>query len=203
MRWVAWRRALSASSHTTTLLSGTRATTSITRDVGMAAGTASAARDDEPPSPYGNTSTRVASCSTRQVRRIAGAERRATSTTSSTTCMRREFDGGRLSRSPMTPPEYYLGAYAYNEDAGTTANGSSTTRSASETRSPVSAWAFGEGTRPESGTTARFVPRDKRDLPASTYPQFDSWASVEIHRPGGPFSPYTGARYAYSQIADI
>jgi hypothetical protein len=40
-------------------------------------------------------------------------------------------------------------------------------------------------------------------LPASTYPQFESWVSGRYDRPGGPFDPHTGESYAYSQIADV
>jgi hypothetical protein len=39
-------------------------------------------------------------------------------------------------------------------------------------------------------------------LPESTYPQFKSWVAGKYDRPGGPFDPHSGARYAYSQIAD-
>jgi Zinc carboxypeptidase len=40
-------------------------------------------------------------------------------------------------------------------------------------------------------------------LPTATFPQFDSWVSAKYDRPGGPFDPHTGTRYAYSQIADV
>ena len=40
-------------------------------------------------------------------------------------------------------------------------------------------------------------------LPASTYPQFTSWAAARYDRPGGPFDPHTGDHYVYSQIADV
>jgi hypothetical protein len=39
-------------------------------------------------------------------------------------------------------------------------------------------------------------------LPPSTYPQFESWVAGKYDRPGGPFEPHTGGKYAYSQIAD-
>ena len=39
-------------------------------------------------------------------------------------------------------------------------------------------------------------------LPPSTYPQFESWVAGKYDRPGGPFEPHTGTKYAYSQIAD-
>src|SRR3954447_22649270 len=34
------------------------------------------------------------------------------------------------------------------------------------------------------------------------YPQFESWVAAKYDRPGGPFDPHSGTRYAYSQIAD-
>jgi Zinc carboxypeptidase len=40
-------------------------------------------------------------------------------------------------------------------------------------------------------------------LPPEDFPQFESWVSAKYDRPGGPFDPHTGARYAYSQIADV
>jgi hypothetical protein len=39
-------------------------------------------------------------------------------------------------------------------------------------------------------------------LPIGTYPQFESWVAGKYDRPGGPFEPHTGMKYAYSQIAD-
>ena len=40
-------------------------------------------------------------------------------------------------------------------------------------------------------------------LPASEYPQFESDKSARWDKPGGPFDPHSGSRYAYSQIADV
>ena len=40
-------------------------------------------------------------------------------------------------------------------------------------------------------------------LPVNEYPQFESSASARWAKPGGPFSPHTGSRYVYSQIADV
>lgn len=98
--------------------------------------------------------------------------------------------------------QYYLGAYAYNEDAGTTANGK--LYDALGVRDPFTglSWAFGGNAAGNQDHGASFL-ATSGILPASTYPQFNSWASVRYNRPGGPFSPHTGARYAYSQIADV
>jgi len=40
-------------------------------------------------------------------------------------------------------------------------------------------------------------------MPASEYPQFNSWVSARYDRPGGPFDPHTGEYYVHSQIADV
>ena len=40
-------------------------------------------------------------------------------------------------------------------------------------------------------------------LPPDEFPQFLSWPSSRWDKPGGPFEPHTGDRYAYSQIADV
>ena len=98
--------------------------------------------------------------------------------------------------------QYYLGAYAYNEDAGTTANGK--LYDALGVRDPFTglSWAFGGNAAGNQDHGASFL-ATSGILPAATYPQFNSWASVRYNRPGGPFSPHTGARYAYSQIADV
>ena len=39
-------------------------------------------------------------------------------------------------------------------------------------------------------------------LDPAIYPQFESWVAAKYDRPGGPFDPHSGTRYAYSQIAD-
>ncbi|MDQ5814716.1 MAG: zinc carboxypeptidase [Actinomycetota bacterium] len=40
-------------------------------------------------------------------------------------------------------------------------------------------------------------------LPPDEFPQFLSWPSSRWDKPGGPFEPHTGSRYAYSQLADV
>jgi hypothetical protein len=40
-------------------------------------------------------------------------------------------------------------------------------------------------------------------LAEDEYPQFASSASARWAKPGGPFDPHTGSKYAYSQIADV
>lgn len=40
-------------------------------------------------------------------------------------------------------------------------------------------------------------------LPVDQFKQFESWASAQWDKPGGPFEPHTGNQYVYSQIADV
>ena len=40
-------------------------------------------------------------------------------------------------------------------------------------------------------------------LPATEFPQFESWPSARWSKPGGPFDPHTGQQFVYSQIADV
>ncbi len=52
------------------------------------------------------------------------------------------------------------------------------------------------------GTTSSFI-ATSGVLPQSEFPQFASEPSSRWDKPGGPFDPHTGNRYAYSQIADV
>jgi hypothetical protein len=98
--------------------------------------------------------------------------------------------------------QYYLGAYLYNEDAGTTAKG--TLYDVLGVNNPFSSlgWSFGSPSANNQDHSASFI-TTSGILPVSDYPQFDSWASAKYARPGGPFDPHTGSFYAYSNIADI
>ena len=98
--------------------------------------------------------------------------------------------------------QYYLGAYVYNDDAGTTANGKLYDVVGTDTPFDSLAWSFGGPSANNQDHSASFI-ATSGILPASTYPQFRSWASAKYDRPGGPFDPHTGSFYAYSNIADI
>ena len=98
--------------------------------------------------------------------------------------------------------QYYLGAYTYNEDAGTTANGKLYDVLGVDEPFTGLSWMFGGNAAGNQDHSASFI-ATSGILPASTYPQFESWPSAKYNRPGGPFSPHTGTRYAYSQIADV
>jgi hypothetical protein len=99
--------------------------------------------------------------------------------------------------------EYWFGAFLVNANAGR--NGS-TPYNAFGTDTPfagVSAWSFNgaDSAGNHSNGMNSFIATGGI-LPKAIYPQFDSWVSAKYDRPGGPFDPHTGARYAYSQIAD-
>jgi hypothetical protein len=98
--------------------------------------------------------------------------------------------------------QYYLGAYLYNEDAGTTSRG--TLYDVAGVGDPFGglSWSFGGPSANNQDHSASFI-ATSGILPTADYPQFDSQASAKFVRPGGPFDPHTGSHYAYSQIADV
>jgi hypothetical protein len=98
--------------------------------------------------------------------------------------------------------QYYLGAYLYNDDAGTTAKG--TLYDVLGVGDPFGglSWSFGGPSANNQDHSASFI-ATSGILPKQQYPQFDSWPSAKYVRPGGPFDPHTGSYYAYSQIADV
>ncbi len=98
--------------------------------------------------------------------------------------------------------QYYLGAYIYNDDAGTKANGQLYDVLGVADPFGGLTWSFGGPSANNQDHSASFI-ATSGILPAQTYPQFDSWASARYVRPGGPFDPHTGTYYAYSQIADV
>jgi Zinc carboxypeptidase len=98
--------------------------------------------------------------------------------------------------------QYYLGAYLYNDEAGTTATGKLYDVTGADTPFESLTWSFGGPSANNQDHSASFI-ATSGILPASQYPQFTSWASAKYVRPGGPFDPHTGSHYVYSQIADV
>ena len=98
--------------------------------------------------------------------------------------------------------QYYLGAYIYNDDAGTTANGKLYDVTGTDTPFAGLGWSFGGPSANNQDHSASFITTGGI-LPPSIYPQFTSWASAKWARPGGPFEPHSGTHYMYSQIADV
>jgi hypothetical protein len=98
--------------------------------------------------------------------------------------------------------QYYLGAYLYNDDAGTTAKGTLYDVAGADDPFKALSWTFGAPSANNQDHSASFIVTSGL-LPAATYPQFTSTASAKYARPGGPFDPHTGQYYVYSGIADI
>ncbi len=153
-------------------------------------------------SPSARTSTRAAVCSTRASTR-ACRSRRATSSIPRRT--RRAIPTARPTAARRLSDDflqYYLGAYLYNEDAGTTSKG--TLYDVLGVDNPFNSlgWSFGSPSANNQDHSASFI-ATSGILPKAQFPQFDSWAAAKYVRPGGPFDPHTGTYYAYSNIADI
>ncbi len=98
--------------------------------------------------------------------------------------------------------QYYLGAYIYNEDAGTTAKGTLYDVLGVDDPFDALGWSFGAPSANNQDHSASFITTSGL-LPKAQFPQFDSWAAAKYARPGGPFDPHTGSYYVYSNIADI
>ena len=98
--------------------------------------------------------------------------------------------------------QYYLGAYLYNDDAGTTSNGKLYDVLGVADPFTGLSWALGGPSAGNEDHSASFITMSGI-LPASQYPQFTSWASAKYNRPGGAYEPRTGEHYMYSQIADV
>jgi Zinc carboxypeptidase len=98
--------------------------------------------------------------------------------------------------------QYYLGAYLYNDDAGTASNGHLFDVLGVDTPFEPLTWSFGGPSANNQDHSASFI-ATSGILPPSAYPLFRSWPSVKYVRPGGPFDPHTGSFYAYSNIADV
>ena len=98
--------------------------------------------------------------------------------------------------------QYYLGAYLYNDDAGTMPNGRLFDVVGVDDPFDSLAWGFGGPSANNQDHSASFI-ATSGILPASEYPLFTSWPSAKYVRPGGPFDPHTGSFYMYSNIADV
>ncbi len=97
--------------------------------------------------------------------------------------------------------QYWLGAGIYNDDAGTSPDGSPFDVIGLDTPFAGLAWSFGHPSARNQDHTASFLTTSAL-LPPDRYPQFQSWPAANYDRPGGPFVPHTGSQYAYSQIED-
>jgi hypothetical protein len=114
-------------------------------------------------------------------------------------------DSGQDGCQPLSDDflQYYLGAYFYNDGAGTDSKGNTFDVLGSANPFTGLTWSFGGGSSANNQDHSASFIATSGLLPASTYPQFTSSASAKYSRPGGPFEPHTGSNYVYSQIADI
>ena len=97
--------------------------------------------------------------------------------------------------------QYWLGAGIYNDDAGTSPDGSPFDVIGLDTPFAGLSWSFGHPSARNQDHTASFLTTSAL-MPPDRYPQFQSWPAANYDRPGGPFVPHTGSQYAYSQIED-
>ena len=98
--------------------------------------------------------------------------------------------------------QYYLGAYIYADDAGTTAKGTLYGAEGTDTPFKFLSWSFGSPSANNQDHSASFL-ATSTFLPANEYPQFTSWRSARWIKSGGPFEPHTGSYYLHSRIADV
>jgi Zinc carboxypeptidase len=99
--------------------------------------------------------------------------------------------------------QYWLGSYLVNLNAGRADDGSIFDAFGTDTPfAGVETWTFNGADSAANQNTANSFIATSGILPPSEYPQFRSWVAAKYDRPSGPFDPHTGARYAYSQIAD-
>src|SRR5206468_2151336 len=94
--------------------------------------------------------------------------------------------------------EYWLGGFLVNTAAGVTDDGGIFDAFGTDTPLDGLEWSFnGEGSAANHNNADSYIATGGI-LPKATYPQFESWAAAKYSRPGGPFDPKSGARYAYS-----
>jgi hypothetical protein len=99
--------------------------------------------------------------------------------------------------------QYWLGSYLVNLNAGRGDDGSIFDAFGTDTPfDGVDPWSFNGADSAQNQDTANSFIATSGILPAGEYPQFDSWVAAKYDRPGGPFDPHDGTKYAYSQIAD-
>jgi hypothetical protein len=99
--------------------------------------------------------------------------------------------------------QYWFGSYLVNLNAGRADDASIFDAHGTDTPfSGVATWSFNGADSAANQTTANSFIATSGILPASEYPQFDSWVAAKYNRPSGPFDPHSGGKYAYSQIAD-
>ncbi|WP_430645605.1 M14 family zinc carboxypeptidase [Agromyces sp. GXS1127] len=99
--------------------------------------------------------------------------------------------------------QYWLGAYVAVDSAGLDDEGDVLDALGVDVPLDGLSWSFnGADSAQNQFHTNSFI-TTSGVLPASDYPQFDSWVSARWDRAGGPFEPHTGDYYLYSQLGDV
>jgi hypothetical protein len=105
--------------------------------------------------------------------------------------------------------QYYLGAYRYNDDAGTKPDGGLYDVIGIDTPFESQTWSFnGAGSAQNQDHSGSFLQTSAILRPDFYSGPFDTesnnWASSEYDRPGAkPYDPHSGEHYMFSQIGDI
>jgi hypothetical protein len=105
--------------------------------------------------------------------------------------------------------QYYLGAYRYNDDAGTDPDGNIYDITGTDTPFEGTNWSFnGADSAQNQDHSASFLATSSILEPDFYSGPFDTednnWPSSEYDRPGAkPYEPHTGDYYMFSQVGDV
>jgi hypothetical protein len=99
--------------------------------------------------------------------------------------------------------EYWFGGFVQVVGDGTTDDGDLYDVNGIDDPFTGLSWGFnGPDSADNQASNSSFV-TTSGILPPDEFPQFLSWPSSRWAKPGGPFEPHSGSRYAYSQLADV
>jgi hypothetical protein len=98
--------------------------------------------------------------------------------------------------------QYYLGAYTYNDDAGTSASGTLYDVLGKSTPFGGLNWAFGAPSANNQDHSASFLTTTGLLPDQGVGKELKAEASSKYDRPGGPYEPHSGSQYVYSGVAD-
>ena len=153
----------------------------ITREPGHGAGHRVAPRERRDARRPRRTSTRAAGCSTPASTRGCEYAQRVRVQPRDERAVRPGQRAARRLPAALSDDflQYYLGAYIYNEDAGTTPNGDAVRRDGRRRPvQPALGWSFGSPSANNQDHTASFI-TTSGILPTAQFPQFDSWAAAK------------------------
>jgi hypothetical protein len=99
--------------------------------------------------------------------------------------------------------QYWLGGYVQVAGDGNDARGNMFDLNGVGEPFEGMSWGMNRGDGAKNQNSSSSFVSTSGILPPDDFPQFESWPSTQWDKPGGPFAPHTGERYAYSQIADV